>query len=107
MTSGASASATKAAPVALASVASMLARPEVRFFRENLRCLLERSRPAQNPRTTFLRRFETLETTGKYKINCALRARSSRLAAGVGRARENHFSLPLIRRSSSLSYPHG
>ena len=46
------ASATKAAPVALASVASMLARPEVRFFRENLRCLLERSRPAQNPRTT-------------------------------------------------------
>jgi hypothetical protein len=86
----------------------MLARPEVRFFRENLRRLLERSsRPAQNPRTTFLRRFETLETTGKYKINCALRARSSRLAAGVGRARENHFSLPLIRRSSSLSYPHG
>jgi len=50
--------------VALASVASMLARPEVRFFRENLRCLLERSRPAQNPRTTFVRRFETLETTG-------------------------------------------
>jgi predicted alpha/beta-fold hydrolase len=40
MTSGASASATKAAPVALASVASMLARPEVRFFRENLRRLL-------------------------------------------------------------------
>ena len=41
MTSGASASATTAAPVALASVASMLARPEVRFPgfpHQNLEC---------------------------------------------------------------------